>query len=72
MTQVHTRFECSHEMSVDVAIDGDVQVPEVVRGLGKCPGCTGEEHVIAVSGVAPQNGGEQLVLDSILMIPIEG
>jgi hypothetical protein len=32
----------------------------------------GEEHVIAVSGVAPQPGGKELVLDSILMMPIEG
>jgi hypothetical protein len=55
---------------VELAIDGDVEIPDIVRGLGKCPECKGEEHVIPVSGVAPQPGGERLVLDSILMIQI--
>lgn len=72
MTLVRTLFDCQHETDVEVSIDDDIAVPEVVRGLGQCPDCMGEPHVIAVSGVAPQPGGQQLVLDSILMMPIEG
>ena len=72
MARVHTRFDCQHEAEVDVSIDDDITIPEVVRGLGQCPECMGERHLIAVSGVAPQPGGQQLVLDSILMMPIEG
>jgi hypothetical protein len=68
---VRTIFDCKHERLVDISIDDDVEVPDVVRGLGKCPECKGEERVIAVSGVAPQPGGRRVVLDSILMIPIE-
>jgi len=70
MTRVHTLFDCKHEKDIDVDIDSDVEVPASVRGLGKCPDCMGEEKVIAVSGVAPKPGGREVVLDSILMIPI--
>jgi hypothetical protein len=70
MAQVHTRFDCSHELDVEVAIDPDVEVPEVVRGLGKCPACSGEQNVVPVSGVAPQPGGKRLVVDSIMLMPI--
>jgi hypothetical protein len=72
VTRVHTRFDCKHEAEIEVSIDDDIRVPDVVRGLGQCPDCMGEEHVIAVSGVAPQAGGQALVLDSILMMPVEG
>jgi len=72
MARVRTRFDCKHETDIDVAVDRDITIPDVVRGLGQCPDCMGEEHVIAVSGVAPQPGGQELVLDSILMMPIEG
>jgi hypothetical protein len=72
VVRVHTVFDCSHEMDVEVAIDDDVVVPASVRGLGDCPECKGEEHVVPVSGISPQPGGQELVLDSILMIAIEG
>jgi hypothetical protein len=72
VARVHTRFDCQHETDIDVSVDRDVTIPEVVRGLGQCPACMGEERVRAVSGVAPQSGGKELVLDSILMMPIEG
>lgn len=69
MTSVHAVFDCKHEKDFDVQIDDDVSVPDSVRGLGKCPDCTGEENVIPVSGVAPQADG-RVIVDSILMIPI--
>lgn len=72
MTRVHTQFDCTHETDIEVAIDEDVSVPKMVRGLGQCPDCMGEHNLIAISGVAPQRGGSQLVLDSILMMPVEG
>ena len=72
VTRVHALFDCKHETDVDVSIDPDVRIPNAVRGLGQCPDCMGEQHLIAVSGVAPQAGGRELVLDSILMMPIEG
>lgn len=71
MTTVHTRFDCKHEADIEVTIDDDVVVPNEVRGLGKCPACAGQHHVVPVSGVAPQPGGRPLVLDSILMMPLE-
>ena len=67
---VHTNFDCKHEKDIDVSIDDDVVVPASVRGLGKCPDCMTEENVIPISGVAPQPGGKELVLDSIMMMPI--
>jgi len=70
--RVHTRFDCEHETDVEVSIEEDVEIPDTVRGLGQCPTCMGKPHVIAVSGVAPQPGGRALMLDSILMMPIEG
>ena len=70
--RVHTRFDCTHETDVDVSIEDDVEIPDSVRGLGQCPDCMGEPRVIAVAGVAPQTGGRTLILDSILMMPIEG
>jgi hypothetical protein len=70
MTIVHTRFDCKHELDVDVSIDDDVEVPETsVRGLGKCPTCSGGKDLVPVSGVAPQAGGQRLVVDSIMMMP---
>ena len=70
MARVHVVFDCKHEKDVDVSIDHDIQVPNQVRGLGKCPECMGYENAIAVSGVAPQPGGNALVLDSIQMMPM--
>lgn len=70
MAHVHVRFDCTHELDVEVAIDDDVEVPASVRGLGDCPACTGETNVVPVSGVAPQPGGTRLVVDSIMMMPI--
>jgi hypothetical protein len=72
VVQVHTVFDCKHEHDLEVSIDDDVIVPGTVRGLGKCPSCTGSGQAIPVSGVEPRDGGKTLVLDSILMIPIEG
>lgn len=72
MARVHTVFDCKHETEIEVSVDDDVTIPESVRGLGQCPDCMGESKVVPVSGVAPQPGGKELVLDSILMIPIEG
>lgn len=70
MARVHTVFDCKHEKDIDVDIDADVQVPDQVRGLGKCPECAGQQDPIAISGVAPGPGGKTLVLDSILMIAL--
>lgn len=69
--RVHTRFDCAHESDVEISIEDDVEIPGTVRGLGKCPDCTGETRAIPVAGVAPQAGG-RLVLDSVLMMSIEG
>ncbi|MBV9280043.1 MAG: hypothetical protein JOZ41_08185 [Chloroflexi bacterium] len=69
---VPTLFDCGHRADVKVSVDGDVTVPDLVRGLGQCPACMSEERLIAISGVAPQPGGRELVLDSILMMPIDG
>jgi hypothetical protein len=70
LVAVNTLFDCKHEVIVDVRIDDDVIVPAQVRGLGQCPDCMGEETAVPVSGVAPQPGGRDLVLDSIMLIPI--
>jgi hypothetical protein len=72
MVRVHTVFDCQHEKDIDVSIDDDVEIPERVRGLGKCPDCRGKscEAMIAISGVAPKPGGREIVLDSIMMMPI--
>jgi hypothetical protein len=72
LARVYTVFDCKHEKEIEVSIDDDIVVPESVRGLGSCPDCKGEQHVVAISGVAPQPGGQQLVLESILMMEIEG
>ena len=71
MARIHTVFDCQHEADLDVSIDDDVEVPASVRGLGQCPSCMSEERVIPISGVAPQPGG-RVVVDSIMLIPIEG
>jgi hypothetical protein len=71
MTRVHARFDCQHEREVDLTIEHDVQIPDTVRGLGKCPECSGETNLVAVGGIAPQPGN-RVVLDSILMMPVEG
>jgi len=68
VVRVRTVFDCGHDMDVDVEVDDDVQVPESVRGLGKCPSCTGKTNVIPVSGIAPAPGGKDVVLDTILML----
>ena len=69
MAIVHTIFDCKHEHDIEVSIEDDVEIPASVRGLGKCPQCTGGTDMIAISGVAPKPGGTQVVLDSILMMP---
>jgi hypothetical protein len=69
---VSTLFDCGHRTDVTVSLDTDVTVPELVRGLGQCPACMSEGRLVAISGVAPQRGGRQLVLDSILMMPVDG
>ncbi|GAC1323266.1 MAG: hypothetical protein NVS2B16_04040 [Chloroflexota bacterium] len=71
MARIHTLFDCKHETDLDVSIENDVEIPSTVRGLGKCPLCVGETHLVPVSGVAPQPGG-RIVVDSIMLIPIEG
>jgi len=71
MAQVRTVFdECKHEKLIDVSVDSDTEIPERVRGLGLCPDCMEEENVVPVSGIAPKPGGKEVVLDSILMMPI--
>lgn len=70
MVQVHTVFDCGHEQDIDVRIEDDVEIPEQVRGLGKCPACQGIEGMVPITGVAPGPGGRDLVLDSILMMPV--
>lgn len=70
MTHVQTLFDCKHEKEIEIQIDDDIIVPGQVRGLGKCPDCSGEENAVPVSGVAPGPGGKTLVLDSIMMIPV--
>jgi hypothetical protein len=70
MARVNTVFACKHELMIDVAVDDEVEIPPSVRGLGKCPDCRGEKGLIAVSGIAPKPGGEHVVLDSIMMMPV--
>ncbi len=70
MAKVHTIFDCKHEQTVEVDVDSDVEIPPSVRGLGKCPACQGNINMIAISGVAPKPGGQQVVLDTILMMPL--
>jgi hypothetical protein len=71
MAQVKTLFdECKHEKMIEVDVDPDTEIPEQVRGLGLCPDCMEEENIVPISGVAPKPGGKQVVLDSILMMPI--
>ncbi len=70
MATVQTRFDCSHVTTVKVQLDDDVQVPEEVRGLGKCRACMEETNLIPITGVQPLPTGD-LVLDSIFWMPIE-
>jgi hypothetical protein len=72
MPQVHALFDCKHETDVEISIEDDVHIPERVRGLGQCPACMGEERVITIPGVAPQPGGRELVLDSVMVMAVEG
>ena len=72
MASVHTLFDCKHETEIKVQIDSDVEIPDQVRGLGKCPDCLGQPKLWPVPGVAPQPGGQKLVVDSIMLIPVEG
>ena len=71
MPTVHTLFDCKHEKDIELSIEDDVEIPESVRGLGKCPDCTGGANLAAVGGIAPQAGG-RVVLDSIMLIPLGG
>jgi hypothetical protein len=66
---VHTRFDCKHEADIQLSVEDDVEIPDSVRGLGKCPECSGAGNLSAVGGIAPQPGG-RVVLDSIMLIPI--
>lgn len=70
MARVHTVFDCGHDMDVDVDVDDGVRIPESVRGLGKCPDCSGKTNLIPVSGIAPGAGGKDVELDTILMLEI--
>lgn len=70
MARVHTIFDCKHERDIDVDVESDVIIPESARGLGKCPDCYGEVRLVPIAGVAPQDGGKTVVLDSILMMPV--
>lgn len=72
MVRVHTVFDCRHEQDLDVQVEDDVVIPASVRGLGKCPECKGESNAVPISGVAAGPDGQKLVLDSILMMPVEG
>jgi hypothetical protein len=72
IAHVLTNFDCGHHAEIDVSIDDDIVVPPTVRGLGRCPDCMSEDRLIAISGVAPRSAGRELVLDSILMMPVEG
>jgi hypothetical protein len=62
--------QCKHETQIVVDVDPDTVIPDQVRGLGRCPDCMHAEHVVPVAGIAPRPGGKEVVLDSILMIPI--
>jgi hypothetical protein len=66
---VHTIFDCKHQKDIELSIEDDVEIPESVRGLGKCPDCTGALNLSAVGGIAPQPGG-RVVLDSVMLISI--
>lgn len=70
MVRVHTIFDCKHEAYIDISIEDDVEIPTSVRGLGKCPECRGEENLVPVSGVTPKPGGKEVVLDSVMMMPV--
>ena len=72
MRQVHATFDCKHEADVEISIEDDVRIPESVRGLGQCPACMGEERIVTIPGVAPQPGGRELVLDSVMLMAVEG
>lgn len=68
--RVNTLFDCKHEKTIEVELDDDVEIPDSVRGLGKCQQCAGHDHMIAVAGIAPSPGGRDVTLDSILMMPM--
>ena len=70
MARIHTVFDCKHEADLEVSIEDDVEIPESVRGLGRCQACTGEARVIPVSGIAPLPGG-RVVVDSIMRMPLD-
>jgi hypothetical protein len=71
MRRVHAHFDCKHEREVELQIEDDVEIPASVRGLGQCPDCSGDLNLYPVGGIAPQPGG-RVVLDSIMMMPVEG
>ena len=71
MPQVLAVFDCKHETRLEISIEDDVDIPSSVRGLGQCPACMGEERVITIPGVAPQPGGKELVLDSVMVMAVE-
>lgn len=70
MTTVHTVFDCAHDKMIEVSVDEDTEIPASVRGLGKCPDCSGQANLIAVAGITPKPGGRDVVLDSIMMMPL--
>lgn len=69
MVQVQTVFDCRHERELSVQIENDVVIPDQVRGIGKCPQCRGGGEYYNVAGIAPQSGGKELVLDTIMIMP---
>jgi hypothetical protein len=71
MAKVRALFDqCKHEKVIDVDVDADAEIPELVRGLGRCPDCMEGERIVAIAGIAPKPGGKEVVVDSILMMPI--
>lgn len=69
-TSVQTAFTCRHTAEVKVDIDDDVEVPDEVKGLGKCADCMNETNLMAIPGVQPQANG-RLLLESIFLMPAE-
>jgi len=68
--RIHADFDCKHDADVKVSLDDNVEIPANVRGVGKCPECMEEEHIMGIPGVSPKAGGEGMVLDNVMMIPI--
>lgn len=69
MADILVRFDCKHEQRFEVPIEADVRIPDHARGLGKCPECRGGGDWYPVAGVAPGERGDDLVVDSIMIMP---